>query len=100
LGIPVFGIVDTNSNPNGIDFVIPANDDATKSVDVILGAVVEAMLEGLEERKIEKVDTEAPEAPAQAKEKKSRISKRPRTQKEEDEALNANVAKKFVKEEE
>jgi small subunit ribosomal protein S2 len=99
LGIPVFGIVDTNSNPNGIDFVIPANDDATKSVDVILAAMVEAMNEGLEERKIEKVDTEAAEAPV-AKEKKSRITKRPRTQKEDDEALNANVVKKFIKEEE
>lgn len=99
LGIPVFGIVDTNSNPNGIDFVIPANDDATKSVDVILGAMIEAIHEGLEERKVEKVDTEAAEAPV-VKEKKSRITKRPRTKKEDDEALNANVVKKFIKEEE
>ncbi|ADQ79474.1 SSU ribosomal protein S2P [Paludibacter propionicigenes WB4] len=99
LGIPVFGIVDTNSNPNNIDFVIPANDDATKSVDVILSAMVAAIQEGLEERKVEKVDTEAAEAPV-AKEPKSRISKRPRTQKEDEEALNANVAKKFIKEEE
>lgn len=99
LGIPVFGIVDTNSNPNGIDFVIPANDDATKSVDVILTAMVEAIQEGLEERKVEKVDAEAAEAPT-VKDKKQRISKRPRTQKEDEEALNANVAKKFVKEEE
>ena len=99
LGIPVFGIVDTNSNPHGIDFVIPANDDATKSVDVILTAMVEAIQEGLEERKVEKVDTEAAEVPV-AKEKKSRISKRPRTQKEDEEALNANVVKKFIKEEE
>lgn len=99
LGIPVFGIVDTNSNPNGIDFLIPANDDATKSIDVILGAMIEAIQEGLEERKIEKVDTEAAEAPV-VKEKKSRISKRPRTQKEDDEALNANVVKKFIKEDE
>ncbi len=99
LGIPVFGIVDTNSNPNDIDFVIPANDDATKSVDVILTAMVAAIQEGLEERKVEKVDTEAAEAPV-AKDKKSRITKRPRTQKEDEEALNANVVKKFVKEEE
>ena len=99
LGIPVFGIVDTNSNPNNIDFIIPANDDATKSVDVILSAMVAAIQEGLEERKVEKVDTEAAEAPV-AKEPKSRISKRPRTQKEDEEALNANVAKKFIKEEE
>ena len=99
LGIPVFAIVDTNSNPNGIDFVIPANDDATKSVDIILGAMVAAIQEGLEERKVEKVDTEAAEAPV-AKEKKSRVTKRPRTQKEDEEALNANVAIKFIKEEE
>jgi len=99
LGIPVFGIVDTNSNPNNIDFVIPANDDATKSVDVILAAMVVAIQEGLEERKVEKVDTEVAEAPA-IKEKKSRITKRPRTQKSDEEALNANVVKKFIKEEE
>jgi small subunit ribosomal protein S2 len=99
LGIPVFGIVDTNSNPNGIDFMIPANDDATKSVDVILTAMVEAIQEGLEERKVEKVDAEASEAPV-VKERKHRISKRPRTQKEDEEALNANIATKFIKEEE
>lgn len=99
LNIPVFGIVDTNSNPNGIDFIIPANDDATKSVDVILTAMIAAIQEGLEERKVEKIDTEAAEAPA-VKERKSKITKKPRTQKEDDEALNLNVAKKFIKEEE
>ncbi|MBQ7946715.1 MAG: 30S ribosomal protein S2 [Bacteroidaceae bacterium] len=56
LGIPVFAIVDTNSNPNDIDFVIPANDDATKSVEVILDACCSAIAEGLEERKVEKID--------------------------------------------
>ena len=99
LGIPVFGVVDTNSNPNDVDFVIPANDDATKSVEIILNAMCAAVQEGLEERKVEKVDTEASEAP-ETKERKSRVSKRPRTQKEDDEALKANVVKKFVKEEE
>jgi len=99
LGIPVFGIVDTNSNPNDIDFVIPANDDATKSVDVILSAMAAAIQEGLEERKVEKIDTEAAEVPNVAKDKKSRITKKPRTQKEDDEALNLNVAKKFIIEE-
>ena len=57
LGIPVFAIVDTNSNPEDIDFVIPANDDASKSIEVILDAICAAMNEGLEERKIEKIDT-------------------------------------------
>ena len=60
LGIPVFAIVDTNSDPSNIDFVIPANDDATKSVEVILDACCAAMQEGLEERKAEKVDMELP----------------------------------------
>ena len=52
LGIPVFGIVDTNSDPNNIDFVIPANDDAKDSVEVILNACCAAMAEGIEERKV------------------------------------------------
>ncbi len=59
LGIPVFGIVDTNSNPRDIDYVIPANDDAKDSVEVILNAVCEAIAEGLEERKVEKADDKA-----------------------------------------
>ena len=54
LGIPVFGMVDTNSDPTNVDYVIPANDDATKSVELIVGAVCEAMNEGLQERKAEK----------------------------------------------
>jgi len=62
LGIPVFGIVDTNSNPNNIDFVIPANDDAKDSVEVILDACCSAIAEGIEERKAEKADEKAAEA--------------------------------------
>ena len=80
LGIPVFGIVDTNSNPNNIDFVIPANDDATKSIDTILAAVSSAIQEGLEERKVEKADESAAEAQTNAeapapKERRQRIRK-------------------------
>ena len=59
LGIPVFAMVDTNSDPTNVDFVIPANDDASKSIETVVGAVVAAMAEGLEERKAEKVDTAA-----------------------------------------
>lgn len=59
LGIPVFAMVDTNSDPSDVDFVIPANDDASKSIEIVLDAVCSAMAEGLEERKIEKLD--APE---------------------------------------
>ncbi len=82
LGIPVFAIVDTNSNPSNIDYVIPANDDATKSVEVILEAVCGAMIEGLEERKAEKVDTpEGDEAPK--RERKTRAARKERVQDEE-----------------
>ena len=66
LGIPVFGIVDTNSNPNNIDFVIPANDDAKDSVEVILNACCTAIAEGIEERKAEKADEKAADAQAEA----------------------------------
>ena len=59
LGIPVFGIVDTNSDPNSVDYVIPANDDANKSIEVILDACCGAIAEGVEERKAERVDAEA-----------------------------------------
>ena len=58
LHIPVFGIVDTNSDPS-IDFVIPANDDASKSISLIVDVMVKAISEGLQERKAEKVS--APE---------------------------------------
>ena len=50
LGIPVFGMVDTNSNPKGIDFVIPSNDDASKSIAKVIGIMADAIKEGLAER--------------------------------------------------
>ena len=100
LGIPVFGMVDTNSDPNNIDYVIPANDDATKSVEVVLGAICEAMNEGLQERKAEKIDTEAAgEGEAPKRERKAKAAVK-RNKKEDDDALNANVAGKFAKDEE
>ena len=98
LGIPVFGIVDTNSDPTNIDFVIPANDDATKSVEVILDACCAAMQEGLEERKAEKVDMEAAgEAPANKGKKKAAKA---RLDKSDEEAINAAKAAAFIKEDE
>lgn len=54
LNIPVFAMVDTNSDPNEVDFPIPANDDASKSISLIIEAVCKAISEGLEERKLEK----------------------------------------------
>ncbi len=84
LGIPVFGIVDTNSDPNEVDFVIPANDDASKSIEVILDAVIGAMAEGLEERKVERVDAEekeeGAEAPAAGKRRRMRRNEEPKAE--------------------
>jgi small subunit ribosomal protein S2 len=54
LGIPVFAMVDTNSDPSDIEFPIPANDDASKSISLIIGILCQAIEEGLSERKLEK----------------------------------------------
>ena len=65
LGIPVFAMVDTNSNPRDIDYVIPANDDAKDSIEVVLNAICGAIAEGLEERKVEKADEKASDEQAE-----------------------------------
>ncbi len=54
LNIPIFAMVDTNSDPNLVDFPIPSNDDASKSIALILEVICKSMLEGLEERKMER----------------------------------------------
>ena len=64
LGIPVFGMVDTNSDPKDIDFVIPANDDATKSIELVIDVMVKAIIEGLSERQVSKDDAEEPKKDA------------------------------------
>ncbi|MBP3837627.1 MAG: 30S ribosomal protein S2 [Prevotella sp.] len=84
LGIPVFAIVDTNSEPKNIDFVIPANDDAKDSVEVILSACCAAIAEGLEERKAEKADEKA--AAEQAEEAAESRPRRARKSRKEAEA--------------
>lgn len=68
LNIPTFAMVDTNSDPSNIDFPIPANDDATKSISLITDIIIKAIEEGLEERKQEK-DAEADKEAAAAKAK-------------------------------
>lgn len=77
LGIPVFAIVDTNSDPKVIDFVIPANDDAKDSIETILTACCDAIAEGLAERKAEKADEKAAaEQSEEAKPRRTRKSAR------------------------
>lgn len=78
LGVPTFAMVDTNSDPRSIDFVIPSNDDATKSIAKILDKVSEAIMEGLEERKNSKDQQKA--------EKEAAASKKEAAAKKEEEA--------------
>ena len=82
LNIPVIAMVDTCCDPNPIDYVIPANDDATKSIEYITNALCEAIQEGLNERKLEKEK----EAPAEAAEKPAAKKLRPRKAAKADEA--------------
>lgn len=75
LKIPIFAMVDTNSDPRDVDFVIPSNDDASKSIDKILGLVTGAVAEGLGERKKEKEATsesDAKDMEAAAKEEETK----------------------------
>jgi len=101
LGIPVFAMVDTNSDPTFIDFVIPANDDATKSIELILSIVCQAMDEGLQEGKAIKdeteVESEEEEAPPRRERKTRSSARRERTVKEDDEALNAAVISRVAR---
>ncbi len=98
LGIPVFAIVDTNSDPRDIDFVIPANDDSSKSIEIIMNYISTSIREGLEERKVERADANAKEEQDQhedgeRRERKSRTGKRERVAKKEnkDETPTASV---------
>ena len=96
LNIPVFAMVDTCCDPTDIDYVIPANDDATKSIAVILDAVCGAISEGLEERKLEKEkeaqENEAHEGDAPAKkDAKPRIKKAVKASVDAEEATVAEV---------
>ena len=105
LGIPVFGIVDTNSDPSDIDFVIPANDDASKAIEMIMAYIHDEIKEGLQERKIERADANAAEeqeegAEAPRRERKSKVARKERVKKEDKDAINASVVSKYAKDEE
>jgi len=96
LGIPVFAIIDTNSDPRPIDFVIPANDDSSKSIELIMGYITTSIREGLEERKVERADASAKadeeeQETGARRERKSKAGKRERVVKKEEEAPSASV---------
>lgn len=93
LSIPVFAMVDTCCDPTDIDYVIPANDDAAKSIAVVVEAMCAAIAEGTEERKLEK-EKEAQEAEAEGavkKEGKPRIKKAVKASVDAEEAAVAEV---------
>ncbi len=97
LGIPVFAMVDTNSDPSEIDFVIPANDDAAKSISLVVDIMCQALAEGLNERKAEKDKESAPAEKEEATESahKSNFSaldyeeEKPEVKAEEEEEVEA-----------
>ena len=85
LNIPIFAMVDTNSDPREIDYAIPSNDDASKSIEKIVGKVSEAVIEGLAERKAGKEKSEEEKAAKKAKKeaKKEKEAKEKKADKKE-----------------
>ena len=77
LKIPIFAMVDTNSDPREVDFVIPANDDATKSIEKIMSLMVDAVQEGLQERRNEKESQEQAETEGAAETEKTEAVAKP-----------------------
>ncbi len=84
LNIPTFAIVDTNSNPQLIDFPIPANDDASKSIAIIIKIMVQAIQEGLDERKVEREKRAADQAAELAAEQEEAEEKKAAVAEEDD----------------
>jgi len=106
LGIPTFAIVDTNSNPNEVDFPIPANDDAAKSISIILKLMIDSIEEGIAERKIDKdkqIEDEKDEAFELDKLKSKTLAELEEEEEEETKKKSKKVAAKSavkIKEEE
>lgn len=96
LNIPIFAMVDTNSDPRQVDYVIPSNDDASKSIDKVLTLITSAIADGLSERKSEKTDKEGKEEKVVKAEKKEKVEKADKEEKKEKKA----VAKKVTADEE
>jgi small subunit ribosomal protein S2 len=92
LNIPVFAMVDTNSDPNQVDFPIPANDDASNSIALIVGTIAKGIQEGLDERKLDR-DKEESEKPADAKQDKSKSKSRRQFDNKFDEGEDEGVVK-------
>lgn len=89
LNIPTFAVVDTNANPLDVDFPIPANDDASKSIHIIVKLMVEAIQEGLEERKLDK-DKAAEEEEEREREEEKELKRLQALEEADDEELSAD----------
>src|SRR6056297_342717 len=97
LNIPIFAMVDTNSDPRDVDYLIPSNDDAGKSIEIIIESVTQAVAEGLEERKSEKTgekDKEEAKAAKTEEASKKEEKKAEAAQKKEEKAAEEKPAKK------
>lgn len=92
LNIPVFAMVDTNSEPGNVDFVIPANDDASKSIEIVLGAMVDAIKEGLSERKADKDTDEGAKEKGAGKGRKGDGRARTKARRDENEEIEDEVS--------
>jgi small subunit ribosomal protein S2 len=88
LNIPVFAMVDTNSDPNMVEFPIPANDDASKSISLIVDTVCTAIQEGLEERKMER-EKDAAEKETEKKAPKKESAKKAKAEVKEPKPIEA-----------
>lgn len=93
LNIPIFAMVDTNSDPRDIDYVIPSNDDASKSIEIILEHVTQAVAEGLSERKSEKQAEKEEKEAAKAKATDKKVKEAPEVAKTEKEPEAAKRTK-------
>jgi len=91
LGIPVFAIVDTNSDPSGLDFIIPANDDASESIKLIVGEMCDAIAEGLNERKSEKDKDSSYKKDQKTKSKKAAAKKDDDSEEDEEEDIDEDI---------
>jgi small subunit ribosomal protein S2 len=90
LNIPTFAMVDTNSDPNQVDYVIPANDDSSKSISLVVSLLTQAIAEGLEERKNEKLAEK--EGAEEEKEKKEKEKKEVKVEVEVEEGAPEDAA--------
>lgn len=86
LNIPIFAMVDTNSDPRPIDYIVPSNDDASKSIEVIMQSVTAAIAEGLTERKSEKQPEGEDEPKPKAKKAAKEVAKNPEAKTSEKES--------------